>query len=49
MVVNYYNHATYKVIEMPNENALDGFKQIVNPEWKASSPLGWHSDGINVY
>ena len=40
---NYYNFATYRVLELPKVNPLESFENVVDPETANASPKGWAS------
>ena len=37
----------YRVLPITKQNITQGFETLTNPQNTASSPFGWHSDGVN--
>ena len=48
-VVDFYNRASYKAIQIPQLVPTDGFTVIQGVEDKVASPNGWNSDGTTTY
>ena len=48
--LDYVVHAkSFHVIPRPNVNPLDGFKDLKDPAYEASSPMGWNKDESQDY
>ncbi|TFK96363.1 metalloprotease [Pterulicium gracile] len=44
-VVDFYAHATYRIVPLEHQYPTDGFKTVINPQWNypGASPNGWHT------
>ncbi|KAM5541103.1 hypothetical protein V8D89_005236 [Ganoderma adspersum] len=45
-LTDFVAHASYRVLPITKQNILQGFETLIDPQNLASSPLGWHSDGV---
>ncbi|KAI8899177.1 Fungalysin metallopeptidase-domain-containing protein [Globomyces pollinis-pini] len=48
-VVDYVNFASYKVLQLPNNDPRDGFTVATDPANLKASPKGWNEDATTKY